>query len=80
MYFVHVSSNTVIDLERVWCYYKKETVDENSKYKYNTTVYCIEFILSDDITITVNFDHEEERDAIFENINKTVEKLNIYRQ
>lgn len=80
MYFVHVSSNTVIDLERVWCYYKKEITDKDSKYKYNTTTYCIEFILSDNVTITTNFDREEDRDTIFENINNIVEKLNIYHR
>lgn len=78
MYFIPVSSNTTIDLERVWCYYKKEIIDKDIKYKYDTKTYVIEFILSDNVTVTVKFDHEEDRDTVFENINKTVKKINIY--
>ena len=69
MYFARVSSDTMVDLERVWCMSKRYDDDGDS---------VIEFTMSDETVLNVTFEDEEVRDTAFETIMKIYECLNKY--
>ena len=71
MYFAKVTSETVIDLERVWCFAKG--------YDEENDLYTIEFILSDTTTVFGYFEEEEIRDNVFDTITEICTRLSLLK-
>ena len=71
MYFTKVTSETVIDLERVWCFTKD--------YDEENDLYIIKFILSDTTTVFGYFAEEEIRDNVFDTITEICTRLSLLK-
>ena len=71
MYFAKVTSEMVIDLERVWCFTKG--------YDEKHDLYTIEFVLSDETIVFGYFKEEEIRDSVFDTITEICTRLSLLK-